>query len=60
MQEIVRREYIRCPSCSAVCFAEVTHDDGMPFDNYHHECVCGCMISESEWDVIRECEEVGR
>jgi hypothetical protein len=60
MRILVRKEQIRCPSCRVVCNAEVTHDVWMPFDNYHHQCVCGYLIGESEWDVVngRECEEV--
>ena len=56
MSELVRREYITCPNCKAVSLAAVTHDAWMPFDNYHHECNCGYLIGESEWDVVRDKE----
>jgi hypothetical protein len=48
-----RNEQIRCPHCKLVCNALVTLEDYIPFAVYIHECTgCGCMIGESEWDVV--------
>lgn len=41
-------EMITCPDCLSVEIATVEHS--RPFDIYHHECRCGYMITESEWN----------
>ncbi len=44
-------ETIRCPSCLAIQEATVDHTT-WPFDTYVHNCQCGYIITESEWDKV--------
>lgn len=46
-----RDEWIRCPECKRPQLAQVVLTDG-PWDFYVHECQCGYIITESDWDKI--------
>jgi uncharacterized Zn finger protein len=43
-------ETIRCPSCGSTETATVEHL--WPFDSYVHDCKCGYVITESEWNSV--------
>lgn len=46
-------ETIKCPNCGSIENAQVEHTQ--PFYNYTHQCSkCGYIITESEWEKIRE------
>jgi hypothetical protein len=52
-EELPRKEYIRCPRCHQGQLASV----GLTCDgeSFTHECNCGYLIEEHEWDpIIRE------
>lgn len=47
----VRTEAIRCPSCKAIETANVEQSLGWPYYLvFVHECRCGYIITESEWE----------
>lgn len=50
------QETIRCPSCGKIQSAIVQHTH--PYWTYLHECGCGCIILESEWEVADLTEEL--
>lgn len=43
---------IRCPSCGKVQPALVTFYERDPFPGYAHDCACGYLIIESEWEEV--------
>lgn len=43
---------IICPECKSIEDAEVLL--GFPFNTYIHECSCGYIIMESEFEIIKE------
>lgn len=47
---IAHLEKIECPECGLIQLAEVEHTE--PWWSYVHECKCGYLIGESEWDKI--------
>ena len=51
----LKQEQIVCPNCERIQEATVTFDESMPFPSYVHECECGYIITESEWEVGNEC-----
>ena len=44
----VHNETIKCPECGAIQLATVEHTK--PWWTYIHECECGHVITESEWE----------
>ena len=51
-----KTETIKCPECGEVQDAEVTYEDYMPFPTYVHECECGYIIMESDWEKVERWE----
>ena len=50
----VKETKIECPKCGYVQMAFVDHTT-VPFSSYVHECCeCGYIITESEWNEIKE------
>lgn len=45
-----RYELIVCPNCTCHQVAKVEHL--WPWDSHVHECKCGYIIMESEWNTI--------
>lgn len=43
-------ELIKCPECNDNQVATVWHT--VPFFSYMHECECGYIITESDWNKI--------
>ena len=43
-------ERIKCPECNRFQKAKVEHT--FPWHSYVHECVCGYIIMESEWNHV--------
>lgn len=43
-------EQIKCPECNKIKLAKVEHK--IPFNSYVHECECGFIIMESDWNVV--------
>ena len=41
-------ETIICPECDRIQIATVEHT--FPWHSYIHECKCGYVITESEWE----------
>jgi len=52
MPMVTHLERIRCPECGRVCEAAVEHT--WPWWTYVHECQCGHIITESEWEADDE------
>jgi hypothetical protein len=53
--KFLRMEKIKCPECKTV--QEAKHDAtvGWPyFAVLVHECKCGFIIGESEWEVVKD------
>lgn len=46
------QERIRCAGCGQVVTATVMHTE--PWNSYVHECMCGYINMESEWDRVPE------
>lgn len=44
------QETIKCPNCEKHTEATVEHT--APFWSYVHECECGYIITESEWEKV--------
>lgn len=42
---------IQCPECKSIQQATVEHT--VPWPTYIHECSCGHLIMESEWNLIK-------
>jgi len=49
-----RKVNIRCPLCQRIQPAQVVLYDGDPYPTYIHECECGYIITESEWDEVSD------
>lgn len=49
-------EKILCPECTRIQLATVEHT--LPWPSYFHECECGYMILESEWNPVVEVGDV--
>ena len=45
-------DMIKCPKCKSKQVAKVLHTE--PWWSYVHECDCGYIITESEWDVVKK------
>lgn len=43
---------IRCPGCGKVQPALVTFDVHDPYPSHAHDCACGYLIMESEWEEV--------
>ena len=48
---IYHTEHVICPGCGKVESAIVEHT--LPFYSYVHECNCGYVITESEWEEVK-------
>ena len=46
-------EYIRCPRCGLVQWGLVKHLGNEYRSHYLHECMCGYIITESEWEQVQ-------
>lgn len=53
--ESVSTERIKCPVCNLEQDAEV--ELTIPWLTYIHECPCGYVITESDWDTVPEVTE---
>ena len=49
---MTHEELIICPDCLSVECASVEHT--LPFFSYVHECRCGYLITESEWNEWKD------
>jgi hypothetical protein len=47
-------ETIRCPKCDKEQVATVEHHAGDPFPAYVHKCSCGYIITESDWEKVKD------
>lgn len=49
---IVWQGTIKCPECGAHQSTQVAQHPGDPWPAYVHECACGYIIMESEWEEV--------
>lgn len=47
-------ETIRCPKCGEIEKATVEHQPSDPWPIYVHKCICGYIITESEWEKVKD------
>jgi C4-type Zn-finger protein len=53
-KKLVRMEKIKCPECKKIQEAKHEATTGWPyFSILVHECACGFIIGESEWEVVK-------
>lgn len=57
MSKIIDRKIIRCPKCQALQVGVIKRFIGIPWLSYVHDCDCGYIITESEWEVVEICSE---
>lgn len=46
------KELIECPNCQRVLEGHITKQ--IPFDVYFAACLCGYLITESDWNPVKE------
>jgi len=49
---LIAVDIIQCPACGELQAGDVTWEPGHPWPTYIHECDCGYVITESEWEVV--------
>ena len=45
-------EQICCPHCGLVQYAQVERRPDEVFPRYVHQCACGYIITESDWETL--------